>query len=192
MNVEQDEAHILQSVMARLTTQPPERPRTPRPVQTAKWTCPGFLGKTRILTDFGALPIEALRTNDPIVTGVGRVMRVRRIRKIGLDRHVLAQTPDAQPVRIMADAFGPGLPKQDMLLSPAQELTVRIQNFPPRRLRAGEIRGTGAVMRAPATALVYYAFELEEEAVAYAEGISFSVAARSTASTEDDGEDGAF
>lgn len=151
---------------------------TVRPVQRnmpidrmANWTIPGFLGQARVLTAFGAIPIELLRVNDPVRTVTGRILYVRRIQRVGLDDGFLGRHPEAQPIKIATDAFAQGYPEQDLYLSPGQELSVALGNAPAQRIRAGDIQGNSAVTSAPQEALVYYSIELSESAYVYVEGV---------------------
>jgi hypothetical protein len=139
--------------------------------EAINWTLPGFLGKVRILTTFGAVPVGGLRVNDPIRTTAGRTLLVERIRPIALDRDFLIRHPDAQPILIPMNTFAPKFPEQDMLVSPRQEMTVEIEGVRHERLKAKDILGFNAVIRAPRGLLTYYTFELSEPAFIYAEGI---------------------
>lgn len=148
--------------------------------EAINWTFPGFLGNVRVLTDVGALPIDRLHVNDPIVTTTGRTLHVARISKIGLDRDFLIRHPEAQPILIPKDAFSRGFPKQDMLVSPGQEMTVPSGDLQNERVRASEIIGTNSVVRAPQGLLNYYVLELGEPAYIYAEGVPVFVPNKQT------------
>ena len=80
-------------------------PRTSQK-EPAKWTLPGFGGKSRVLTSFGHLPIEALRRNDPLKTSSGSYTKVTWIDSIGLDAEFLSSHSQAQPIYIPAGSFG--------------------------------------------------------------------------------------
>lgn len=154
--------------------------------QTPTWTLPGFLGQSRIMTAFGALPIEALRVNDPIRTVSGRILYVRRIQRVELGDGFLGRHPEAQPLRIASDAFAPGLPEQDVFLSPGQELSVAFGKSAAQSVRAGDIKGNAAVASAPQDALVYYSIELREAAHVYIEGMAVLIPATPSVQTDDE------
>lgn len=157
--------------------------------RAAAWAIPGFLGKVRVLTAFGALPIEALRVNDPIRTVTGRNLSVQRIKRIGLDDDFLVRHPEAHPIKIATGAFAHGFPEQDMLISPAQELTVALGNLPPQRMRAGDIKGNSSVVRAPQETLIYYSFELGEAAYVYVEGLPVLIPLSLSAQQDEEDQD---
>ena len=98
----------------------------------------GFAAGTRILTRRGEVAVEQL-TQDDVVVGMrrGRLAPVRRIGHCEAEpgRHT---DPDAiDPVRVIADAFGPGRPNRDLVLAPDQALSVDGQLIAVRHLRNG-------------------------------------------------------
>lgn len=171
--------------MVRPAARPLQR-QLPTP-RNAAWTVPGFLGQARVMTPFGALPIEVLRVNDPIRTVTGRILYVRRIQRVGLDDAFLERHPEAQPIKIATDAFAPGFPEQDVFLSPGQELSLAMGSMPMQRVRAGDIKGNRNVSCAPQEALVYYSIELSESAYVNVEGLPALIL--STPSVQQDDED---
>ena len=129
-------------------------------------TPPCFAAGTRIATARGEVPVEALRTGDRVATCAGDL---RPVRWIGW-RHVACGThprPDlVLPVRVRAGAFGPGLPRRDLLLSPDHSLFVDGVLVPVRCLLNG-----ATVMRAPVADIWYYHVELDRHDVLLAEGL---------------------
>ncbi len=153
------------------------------------WTLPGFAGKTRIRTTFGDLPIEALRVNDPVVTPEGRVLKVRRIDRIGLDRGFLLGMPSAQPILIPENALGRGLPMQDMLVSPAQEMELRSATPQAHKSRADRLTRNPLITTDFHGVMTYYTLDLGEDAIVLAEGVPVHVPARNMAARDEPGED---
>lgn len=144
----------------------------PRPVtRAAKWDIPGFLGKTRIRTISGEVPVGSLRVDDEVQTTSGRILRIRRIDRINLDPHFLHCHPEAQPVHIAANALGRGLPERDLVVSAGQELAFTMGALPRRRMKAGEISGNSSVVRALHGALTYHIIEFDQPAYVFAEGV---------------------
>ena len=177
MYVPDGEAWALASELGRLAPEPDAGSRALQASEATRWSLPGFLGKARVQTTFGLLPLEALRVNDPIVTATGRSLAVRRVRRIGLDRDFLLRHPNAQPIQIVANAFGPGVPAQDILVSPAQELVLH-GGGSPRSVKVQDLSGFSAV-RAPQGTLTYFSFDLSEPAQVRVEGIGVNIPALS-------------
>jgi hypothetical protein len=167
----QAEAALLASVLARLTPSGGSAPAFKARRHSVAWTMPGFLAGTRITTTFGALPIEALRVPDPIRTTAGPARRLRWIGKIRLDSDFLFRHPEAQPIRIKANALGPERPERDLLVSPGQVFELVATDLPRHHMAAGSIRGHKDVFRAPQTALTYYVLEFDAPATVYVEGV---------------------
>lgn len=98
--------------------------REVQPLRAVDWYLPGIVGKSRVATAFGDLPIEVLRPRDAVRTYSGAVVEVRAVDKIHLDQEFLRNIPSALPIRIPADAIGPGRPKNDLLISRGQEISL--------------------------------------------------------------------
>ena len=89
---------------------------------------PCFTPGTLIATDRGAQPVETLRRGNRVVTrdnGLARIEWVgRRVVPLG-ELHLCSEL---QPILVAADAFGPGRPAQDMVVSPAHRFLVRCED----------------------------------------------------------------
>ncbi len=72
-----------------------------------------FAAGTRIATPAGARAVETLRPGDAVLTPRGP----RRLRWAGRRRGDARDASELRPVRIAADALGPGQPSRDLLLS---------------------------------------------------------------------------
>jgi hypothetical protein len=83
-----------------------------------------FAAGTLIRTPQGDVPVESLQVGDLVVTGSGELRAVKWIghRDLDLRRHPNPQP--AFPVRIAADAFGPGRPSQDLYVSTGHSICV--------------------------------------------------------------------
>jgi hypothetical protein len=79
---------------------------------------------TRVSTSFGEVPAQALRERDMLRTHNGAFAPVTKVRRYTLDQNVLAHNKDTMPILIRAGALGSGLPKQDIVLSPEQEVAL--------------------------------------------------------------------
>ena len=83
-----------------------------------------FAEGTPIRTPGGDRPVESLEVGDMVLTASGALRPIRWLGQRTLD---CARFPDREavhPVRIMTGAFGPGLPEQDILVSPGHAICV--------------------------------------------------------------------
>ena len=160
----------------------PELASKPRAVTTPlNWNVSGFLGKTRIRTPLGEVAIGSLRVGDSVQSTSKRTLRIRRIDRINLDCDFLQRHPEAQPIHIMAHAFGRGLPERDLVVSAGQELACAMGGFPLRRTKAGDIEGNASVVQAVHGALTYHVIELDQPAYVFAEGVPVLIPVRAHA-----------
>lgn len=165
------------------STRPAPRPHAVSAPLT--WSVPGLLGKTRIRTTQGELPIGSLRAGDAIQSTSGRTLRIRRMDRINLDYDFLQRHPEAQPVHIMANAFGRGLPERDLVISAGQELALATGDVPLRRMKAGDIKGNASVSRALHGALTYHVIELDQPAYLFAEGVPVLIPGKARAARDE-------
>jgi autotransporter passenger strand-loop-strand repeat protein len=125
-----------------------------------------FAAGTRIATDRGQVPVEALEVGDRVATHDGGYERA-----VWLGRRVVncAQHPSPEtvwPVRVAAGAFGPGLPARDLFLSPDHAVFVSGVLVPVKLL----VNGTSIVQtRRPS--VTYHHVELPGHAVILAEAL---------------------
>ncbi len=129
---------------------------------------PCFAAGTRIRTVRGDVAVEDVRVGDavPVVVG-GGVSRVVWIghRRVECGRHPAPRK--VWPVRVRADAFGPGLPARDLYLSPDHALYVEEVLIPVRYLMDG-----AAIAQVPVERVTYDHIELERHDVVLAEGLA--------------------
>ncbi len=125
-----------------------------------------YAAGTRIRTTRGEIAVERLREGDLALTISGRAQPIRWIgrRHVDFRRH-----PNRQrilPVRIAAHAFGQGLPRRALLLSPDHAVFVEDVLIPIRHL----VNGT-TVAQIERTTITYYHVELPRHDVLLAEGM---------------------
>ncbi|MGI4978199.1 MAG: Hint domain-containing protein, partial [Janthinobacterium lividum] len=128
---------------------------------------PCYASGTLILTDRGEVVVEALVKGDMVVTASGAL---RPIRWLGHRRVDCARHPDpdsVRPVRVRAHAFGPGVPRRDLVLSPEHALFLDGMLVPVRAL----VDGLSIVQEAWER-VTYHHVELDSHDVLLAEGLA--------------------
>ncbi len=128
---------------------------------------PCFALGTRIATGRGEIAVEALRAGDTVVGQVGG--QPRRVVWVGRRTVEVAHHPrpwDVAPVRVRADAFAPGQPHRDLVLSPDHAVWVAGALIPIRYLLNG-----ATIAREPARRVTYLHVELDTHDVLLAEGL---------------------
>ena len=127
---------------------------------------------TRLLTSAGEIAVEALTPGQRAVTASGNLRPIAWIgeRQIDCGSHPRPRT--VWPVRVRAHAFGPGLPKRDLLLSPDHAVSVAAASgvgsvlVPIRHLVNGL-----TVAQEPAPTVRYFHVELASHDILLAEGL---------------------
>lgn len=112
----------------------------------------------RVSTSFGEMPVQGLRANDPVRSATGTYVRVTATDKMHLDEDFLVSCPDAAPIVIPANCFGPGRPRNDLVVSPHQMLSTSANPAAPEFRRARDLLGRPGVLRRPSYELTYYLF----------------------------------
>jgi hypothetical protein len=182
--IETDE-QILLNVLAQSYSEPGTSKLPKAQARPELWKLPGFSGKSRVLTSFGHLPIEALRRNDPIRTSVGSYVKVTWIDKIGLDAEFLATNSQAQPVFIPAGSIGGSKPATDMLISPGQVVQTACSQLGRWSSRtAGSLVGVGSISRKPQNGFTYYLFGCDTACSVCVDGIWCEVEPKAVSNTD--------
>jgi serralysin len=126
-----------------------------------------FATGTRILTERGEVAIESLIPfEDWVITASGCAAQVIWV---GHRRAELARHPrpwDVMPVRIAADAFGPGLPARDLIVSPDHALSLDGVLIPARVLLNG-----ASIAQEHHDRITWHHVELEWHDAVLAEGL---------------------
>ena len=125
-----------------------------------------FAAGTAIMLEDGPCAIEAIAPGQRVRTASGPLRRViwTGRRRVGLARH--PRPWDVNPVRIAADAFGPGLPLRDLVLSPDHAVFHAGRLIPARYLVNG-----ATVVQEGWAAITYHHIELASHDVILAEGL---------------------
>ena len=124
-----------------------------------------FVSGTLIATTRGEVAVEDLTVGDLAVTASGEERPIRWIGHKRVERPVHAQ----QPVRVMAGAFGEGLPARDLFLSPGHAVCVDVMGevFVP----VDHLINGATVARVEVSEVTYWHVELESHDVLLAEGL---------------------
>lgn len=125
-----------------------------------------FAEGTLIDTPGGPCAVEALREGMQVRTAAGGS---KPVRWIGMRRLDLRRHPDpasAQPIRIMAGALADGVPRRDLLVSPAHAMFVDGLLVPAQLL----VNGATIRHETACQAVTYYHVELDTHDVLLAEG----------------------
>lgn len=86
---------------------------------------PCFVRGTLIETPHGARPIEELRIGDTVLTRDNGPQQLRWIGAKSVSSAGHENYEKLRPIRILKDAFGPGVPARDLLVSPMHRMLVR-------------------------------------------------------------------
>ena len=129
---------------------------------------PCFLRGTRIATDCGEVPVEALLPGDRVRTFAGVLRPIRWIGRRRYLRDPLARMiwHSVAPVRIRRDALADGVPGRDLLLSPDHSLYLRGHLINAKTL----VNGASIVQDMHIGDLEYFHLELDRHEVILAEG----------------------
>lgn len=141
----------------------------PSILRTFEITLTCYLEGTRLQADGRQTAVEDLRVGDSIDTLVDGRIVTRTIRWIGSRSVTTRFLPelDAHPVRIRADAFEPGIPQRDLLVTPEHCLFVCDHLVPARML----VNGGSIIVDRTISAYTFYHVELEQHAILIAEGL---------------------
>ncbi|MCT8160730.1 Hint domain-containing protein [Pseudoruegeria sp. SHC-113] len=85
-------------------------------------TPPCFLPGTRIETDRGCLPVEALRPGDRVMTQDNGFQPLVWVGQARITRRAAARKEALRPILIAAGALGGGLPERDLMVSPQHRM----------------------------------------------------------------------
>jgi glycosyltransferase involved in cell wall biosynthesis len=127
---------------------------------------PCFLAGTRIRTDQGEVPVEALRIGDRVITLAGAAMPVKFLGRRSYRQPYPENSADIIPIRICRNALGLNLPRRDLYVSPLHAMYLSDVLVPAGLLVNG--RSIRACPELPA--IQYIHIELAQHDVIFAEG----------------------
>ncbi|HMO06482.1 MAG TPA: Hint domain-containing protein [Paracoccaceae bacterium] len=149
---------------------------------------PGFGPLTRIETDFGLCPAQALRLRDRVRLRSGRFCPLARVNRLLLDESFLERHPEAQPVLVLPNRLGHGMPSEPVLLAPGQKLSGNLR-LPPTLGTARDLLNAGIAQRRPERILTYVTFSFAEPEDVCASGLWLRVEPPSAKDLGDDSDD---
>jgi hypothetical protein len=126
---------------------------------------PCYVTGTRVLTTLGEVAVEDLAVGDLVVTAAGEARPITWIGYKRIERPMRAQ----RPVRVLAGAFGDGLPTRDLMLSPGHAVCVDVMGevFVP----IDNLINGATVAQVEVDEVTYWHVELESHDVLLAEGL---------------------
>lgn len=127
---------------------------------------PCFALGTRIATARGHVPVENLIAGDLVQTASGQMAPVIWLGHRRVECHAHPRPHDVMPVRVRPGAFGPGMPAQDLVLSPDHAVFVDGVLVPVRYLLNG-----ATVLQEDVAQVTYFHVELPRHDVLLAEGM---------------------
>jgi hypothetical protein len=127
-----------------------------------------FAAGTEILTPRGHVPVENLTVGDHIITRLGAIRPIRWIGHRRITHHGPTLPPSLAPVRILADAFGPGMPRRTLSLSPDHGIYFEGVLIPAKHL----INGATITNANPPQSVHYFHLELDRHDIVLAEGLA--------------------
>jgi hypothetical protein len=127
---------------------------------------PCFAAGARVATERGDVAVEALRVGDRVRTVSGALRPIAWIGQREVDCRHHPRPEHVWPVRVLAHAFGPGLPARDLLLSPDHSLYIDGVLIPVQHLVNGTV-----IVQEPRERIHYFHVELPRHDVLLAEGL---------------------
>jgi hypothetical protein len=131
---------------------------------------PCFAAGTRILTPNGEIAVEDIKAGDAVLTArEGQEASAEVIwvgqRTIDLARHAMPEK--VRPIRILAGAFGEGLPQRDLRVSPDHALYIDGHLIEAKTL----VNGVTVIVEQNTRHVTYHHIELASHDVVLAEGL---------------------
>jgi fibronectin-binding autotransporter adhesin len=121
---------------------------------------------TRILSEYGEVPIESLRAGDRVLTLREGLQPIRWIGRRTYCDDFVSDNPEVQPILIRAGALAAGIPHRDLWVSPEHALYVEGLLIAAHDL----VNGVSIIMDTSARDVAYLHLEFDEHQVIFAEG----------------------
>jgi hypothetical protein len=129
---------------------------------------PCYAAGTRILAECGEVPVESLRPGERVRTASGRLAPVLWVGRTRVDLACHPQPERAAPVRVVANAIAPGIPRRDLLLSRDHALYLDGALVPVWQLA----NGASIARQDGLESITYFHVELDRHDIILAEGMA--------------------
>jgi len=129
-----------------------------------------YAAGTLILTEHGEVPVEALEAGDRVIALVDGQPVAQPIKWMGHRSVNISSHPHphlAAPIRIRANAFGPGQPRRDLLVSPAHGIYIGGKLIPANLL----VNHMTITQELHTKSVTYHHVELDRHAILLAENL---------------------
>ena len=125
-----------------------------------------FAKGSLIAAQSGSVAVEKLKVGDKVLTVTGQYETIKWVghRRVNCNKH--SRPTEAWPVRVSKDAFGAGMPNQDLYLSPAHSVYVYGHLVPIIHL-VNDV----TIVQEERPTVIYYHIELDHHSVIYAQGL---------------------
>ena len=125
-----------------------------------------FAKGSLIAAEQGSIAVEKLKVGDKVLTVTGQYETIKWLghRRVNCNKH--SRPTEAWPVRVSKDAFGAGMPNQDLYLSPAHSVYVYGHLVPIIHL-VNDV----TIVQEERPTVIYYHIELDHHSVIYAQGL---------------------
>ena len=130
---------------------------------------PCFAAGTLLRTPRGEVAIESLTIGDQVITAGGETRPVMWIGHADVDFRAMPDATDCLPIRIAAEAFGPGRPSQDLALSPDHSVCVDVLG--EVLIPVGRLINGSTIARIEVDMIAYWHVELESHDILIANNL---------------------
>lgn len=129
---------------------------------------PCFAAGTLIRTPRGDVAVETLTSGDLVIVAGGETRSVKRIGHSDVDFRAMPNARDTLPIRIAAEAFGPGRPSQDLVLSPDHAICIDVLG--EVLIPVGRLINGSTIAQLEVDTIAYWHVELESHDILIANG----------------------
>lgn len=141
------------------------------PDELELWPLPGLAPMTRVRTSFGDVHSIALRKGDKVLLKTGEYKPILWLKRIMLEEHILKLKTDSNPILLGSGSLAPGLPTNDMMVSPRQVFCAEPRAGIATPREASMLVSRSGIRRFSETGLTYTMLHVGEDADIFCEGV---------------------